>query len=328
MIIEKKTLKDYIILRTKSFYGDEKMKKVRYITLVFLGIIYFIGSVVLSFSEDQEKSSGLISLLPDVDTWSSTDKPESYYPENLFEYINGAAEIYLAYEFKELVVSQQQKDQSEKNVAVEIYDMGNETNAFGIYSAERYPDNQFIEMGIQGYIEEGTLNFLVDRYYIKLLCFECEDQSEEVLKEFSQKIVERVGKTGSLPPLLKAFPSKGLQLNSENFVLRNFMGYSFLHHGYSAKYKAEDLEFDCFIAEGKDNADAEEMLQKYLEAKKSQNVQTIELGHHVRDKYYHNIFISRVGRRLCGVIKIKDGSEDLGLDYLSALVENLKNMGM
>ena len=44
------------------------------------------------------------------------------------------------------------------------------------------------------------------------------------------------------------------------------------------------------------------------------------------DKYYHNIYISRVGKRLCGVIKIKDGSEALGLEYLSRLMKNLKNM--
>jgi len=255
-----------------------------------------------------------------------TEKPESYYPENLFEYINGAAEIYLAYEFKELIVVQQQKDQSEKNVAVEIYDMGNETNAFGIYSAERYPDNRFIKIGLQGYLEEGTLNFLVDRYYVKLLCFECEDQSEEVLKAFSQKIVERVGQSGNLPLLLKAFPSKGLESNSENFVLRNFMGYSFLHNGYAAKYKLNDLEFDCFIAEGKDDADATEMLKKYLEAKKSQNVQKIDSGYQIKDKYYHNIYMSKVGNRICGVIKIKDGSELLGLEYLNSLIENLENL--
>jgi hypothetical protein len=254
------------------------------------------------------------------------EKPESYYPENLFEYINGAAEIYLSYEFKELIVAQQQKDQSERNVAIEIYDMGNEKNAFGIYSAERYPDNRFIDIGLQGYLEEGTLNFLVDRYYVKLLCFECEEQSEDVLMVFSQDIVESVGHKGSLPTLLEAFPSKGLQSNSENFILRNFMGYSFLHNGYSAKYKLNDLEFDCFLAEGKNDADATEMMQKYLEVKKSQNVQKIDSGHHIRDKYYHNIYMSRVGNKLCGVIKIKDGSEDIGLEYLNTLIHNLKNM--
>ncbi|MGD9345094.1 MAG: hypothetical protein PVH84_04480 [Candidatus Aminicenantes bacterium] len=300
------------------------MENAKYKTCVLLAVIFILGSFLLA-SEDQ-KESGLISLLPELESWSMTEKPESYYPENLFEYINGAAEIYLAYEFKELIVAQQQKDQSEKNVAVEIYDMGTPTNAFGIYSAERYPDNRFIRMGLQGYVEEGTLNFLVNRYYIKLLCFECEDQSEEVLKAFSSKIVERVKEVGTLPSLLTAFPSKGLHPNSESFVLRNFMGYSFLHNGYSAKYRVGDLEFDCFIAEGEDKTDAEVMLQKYLEAKESPNVQKIDSGYHIKDKYYHNIYMARVDKWLCGVIKIEDGSEDVGLLYLKDLIQSLKNL--
>jgi hypothetical protein len=302
------------------------MKNNTYRICVVLVVVCLFGNSLLSAPADNEKQTKLPSLLPQVDSWSMAEKPESYYPENLFEYINGAAEIYLSYEFKELIVAQQQKDQSDRNVAIEIYDMGNEKNAFGIYSAERYPDNRFIDMGLQGYLEEGTLNFLVDRYYVKLLCFECEEQSEDVLMVFSQEIVESVGQKGNLPILLKAFPSKGLQSNSENFILRNFMGYSFLHNGYSAKYKLNDLEFDCFLAEGKNDADATEMLQKYLEAKKSQNVQKIDSGHHIRDKYYHNIYMSRVGNKLCGVIKIKDGSEDVGLEYLDTLIHNLKNM--
>lgn len=302
------------------------MENAKYKIFVLLVIICLLGSLSSGASEDQKESSGLISLVPELDSWSLTEKPESYYPENLFEYIDGAAEIYLSYEFKELLVAQQQKDQSETNVAIEIYDMGNATNAFGIYSAERYPDNRFMQIGLQGYIEEGTLNFLVSRYYIKLLCFECEEQSEEILKLFSQKIVERVGQLGKLPSLLSAFPSKGLRPNSESFVLRNFMGYSFLHHGYSAKYGVGGLEFDCFIAEGKDKTDAEEMLQKYLEAKESPSVEKIDSGYHIEDKYYHNIYIARVGKWLCGVIKIRDGSEDIGLQYLNNLIQNLKDI--
>jgi hypothetical protein len=77
-------------------------------------VVCLLGSSLWGAPEDQERPSGLLSLLPEVDSWIMAEKPESYYPENLFEYINGAAEIYLAYEFKELIVAQQQKGQSEK----------------------------------------------------------------------------------------------------------------------------------------------------------------------------------------------------------------------
>ena len=46
-----------------------------------------------------------------------------------------------AYDFQELIVGQYKKKSSEKSLSIEIYDMGNEKNSFGIYSAERFTDN-------------------------------------------------------------------------------------------------------------------------------------------------------------------------------------------
>jgi len=40
-------------------------------------------------------------------------------------------------------------------VTVDIYDMGNAQNAFGIYASERSPDNSFITLGAEGYTGRG-----------------------------------------------------------------------------------------------------------------------------------------------------------------------------
>ena len=204
--------------------------------------------------------------------------------------------------------------------------MSKATNAFGIYSAERFPDNQFISVGAQGYSEEGVLNFLSDRYYIKLLCFDCGDRSEEALLDFSKDIAGRIEGTPGFPALVKIFPEEGLKKNTEKFIFRNFMGYGFLHDGYSANYKVDEEEFDCFFIEGKDKDEADSMLKRYLDAKKSGKISKTRMGFHIKDKYYHNIYIVRVDRYLCGVMKIKDGSEKTGKDYLKRLVESLKKL--
>ncbi len=265
----------------------------------------------------------LTSLLPEVDTWSQTEEPQTYFPENLFEYINGAAEIYLSYDFHELIVAQYQKKGTDKQLAVEIYDMGTATTSFGIYSAERYSDNVFVPIGVQGYIEEGSLNFLVGRYYIKMLCFECGDTSELTLKEFAQGVTRLVKNPGGFPDLLQVFPEKGRQANSEKFILHNVMGYGFLHHGFIVNYRLEDLDFDCFVLVGKDAADAQNMQDKFLEAKGENQVREIPQGFVIQDKYYHNIYIVRVGHYLSGVMKIKEGKEKIGEDYLAFLKQKL-----
>jgi len=273
---------------------------------------------------EEEEVSSLHHLLPDVVTWKIPEAPQDYLPETLFEYINGAAEIYLSYDFKELTVGQYEKGDSNASLIIEIYDMGSEKNSFGIYSAERFPDSQFISLGNQGYLEEETLNFIVGKYYIKLLCFDSGEESANFLKLFSQEVVKRVKDKGNLPPVLDIFPKQGLVRNSEKFILRNFMGYSFFHNGYLANYKLEDLEFDCFLIEGKDAEDAQNMLNQYLKRKDEQSVQKTSSGYRIKDRYYHNIYLAIVENYLCGVMKIKDESLEVGDKYFGMLIESLK----
>ncbi len=290
----------------------------------FLLILFFSFLNAKGALLEEEGVSSLRFLLPDVVTWKIPEAPQDYFPEILFEYINGAAEIYLSYDFKELTVGQYEKGDSNASLIIEIYDMGNEINSFGIYSAERFPDSQFISLGNQGYLEEETLNFIVGKYYIKLLCFDSGEDSADFLKLFSQEVVKRVKDKGTLPPALAFFPKQGLVRNSEKFILRNFMGYSFLHSGYLANYKLEDLEFDCFLIEGENADDAQNMLKKYLEKKDKQSVEEISAGFRIKDRYYHNIYLARVESYLCGVMKIKDESLEVGDKYFGMLIESLK----
>lgn len=300
----------------------QKSKILCFSLVVLLVIIFF------SSHADQKGQVLLEALLPTVDGMESMESSQTYFPETLFEYINGAAEIYLSYDFKELIVAEYKKKDASDSIAVEIYDMGSHRNSFGIYSAERYPDNEFMILGTQGYMEEGALNFLVGRYYIKLLCFDCEERSDKWLRAFSDGIVNRVEDKGGFPVFLEVFPKEGLIPNTEKFILRNVMGYKFLHDGYVVSYRVKDLSFDCFLIEGKNSEDAIDMLKKYLEAKGAASVQKISSGYRVSDRYYHNIYLARVNNTICGVMKITDGFEEMGESYLEILVQSLKNRGL
>ncbi|MBA7477010.1 hypothetical protein ES707_12408 [subsurface metagenome] len=302
-----------------------RISKPKELLKLFLAfVLFFSFSNAKGALLEEEGVSSLHFLLPDVVTWKIPEAPQDYFPEILFEYINGAAEIYLSYDFKELTVGQYEKGDSNASLIIEIYDMGTEINSFGIYSAERFPDSQFISLGSQGYLEEETLNFIVGKYYVKLLCFDSGEDSADFLKLFSQEVVKRVKDKGTLPPALAFFPKQGLVRNSEKFILRNFMGYSFLHSGYLANYKLEDLEFDCFLMEGENADDAQNMLKKYLEKKGKQSVEKISAGFRIKDRYYHNIYLARVENYLCGVMKIKDESLEVGDKYFGMLIESLK----
>jgi len=263
-------------------------------------------------------------LLPELPAWELTEEAENYRAENLFEYINGAAEIYISYEFEELLVANFKLKGTETEMSVEIYDMGSPTNAFGIYSAERYPENTFISLGTQGYIESGALNFLASRYYIKLLCFEGGDSSDAHLNRFGDEMVRRIDSKMGFPEIMKIFPKQNRIANSEKYFLRNFMGYSFFHDGFSADYRLDDMEFVCILVVGKDDDDARKMLQAYVDAKSADALESLADAYHIRDRYYHNIYLGRINRYICGAMKIQDDRTGEGRRYLEEMMERLK----
>jgi len=270
------------------------------------------------------QSVSLESILPKLSSWELSEETESFIPESLFEYINGAAEIYISYDFKELIVAQYKIKGGEANISVEIYDMGTGENAFGIYGAERFPDNHFISVGVQGYIEDDTLNFLIGSYYVKLLCFDGEDKASKFLMAIAKNIVSRVEDRGNFPQLVEVFPKQGLIHNSEKYSLNNFLGYSFFNNGYLANYKIDDFEFDCFIIRAVDENSAKNMAESFLERKKDLPIEKRPFGFVIKDKYYHNIYLAVVKNYVCGVMKIKEGSEKIGVEYLGRLVKAIR----
>jgi hypothetical protein len=291
------------------------------------GLLLVLGLIFGPEARGQEASnSSLKALLPELTDWTLAEAPSSYLPGTLFEYIDGAAENYLSYGFRELIAANYKKGESKASLTAEVYDMGDELRAFGVYSSERYPESRFLKVGGQGYWEDGTLNFTAGRYYVKLLCFDCGPAAEAELTAIARQVERKTQGSGHLPELLGLFPTEGLIANSEKFVLQNVLGYGFLHHGYIANYKAQGQEFDLVIIQGNDGPDADDMVKRYLDAHKENRpgVRSTDPWHHVRDRYSGNIFIARSGNLILGVMRIKDGFEEIGKNYLALLLEAAK----
>jgi hypothetical protein len=291
--------------------------------IVLLALPFLLPPALIG---QEAERSPLHSLLPQISGWGFSEPPQGYLPSTLFEYINGAAENYLSFAFQELVVANYKRSGGPATLTLEIYEMGSDRNAFGIYSSERFPESRFLPLGNEAYYEPGTLNFVVGSKYVKLLCFDCGDGDEAVLRKFAGDLEAKVKEKGRLPELLRVFPSEGLVAHSEKFILHNVLGFAFLHDGFIAGYKDQGREFDLFIIEAKDEGEAAEMLSRYLEVQKknNQNPRPIPAGIWIKDRYAGNVYIARAGNLLLGVMRIQDGSEETGVRYLEALLDRAK----
>lgn len=256
---------------------------------------------------------------PEFAGWKLSGEIQTFESRTLYEYINGAADLYLAYDFEELKVAEYQNDRK-ANVTVDVFRHKTPNDAFGIYSQERLPNANYNDIGIQGYSEKEILNFLAGNYYVKISGFKME--SEEVLTSFAKKVAENLGEKGSLPSLLGSFPREGKVKNSEKYVARNFLGYSFLHSAFTADYEVTGRKFKLFIMEFEDKSECANMVQKYLEQTGKKEKSVAEGNYAISDPHHGPIDIIWKGNHIWGVLNLDN--TDLRLKYLKLFEEDLK----
>lgn len=214
------------------------------------------------------------AVLPDagaLNGWEMVSEPENYGPENLWDYINGQAEFYLNYGFLRVDTAEYRAVSGAPSVVVEIYQMAGPEEAFGIYAAERNPDDRSIEIGSGGYLGSNILNFWQGHNYIKLMSYETGVSDDAALTALAREISARSPAGSGVPEVLSYFPEEGRIEASERFIPRGFLGQGYLGRGYRVDYAlGSGGSFQLFLARLDSNDEARAALARYSEFMRSQ----------------------------------------------------------
>ena len=289
-----------------------------------LALLWAVGAFFWSGCASQNLADrGQTALFPRVEGWKLSGEVRVYAPETLYEYINGAAVGYLAYDFQELHVAEYRR-KKQASVLVEIYRHRTPAHAFGIYSQERPREGSYLNIGAQGYCEAPLLNFIVGDYYVKINGMGNPPADKAVLETFSHALVGNLGGKTCLPDVLACFPEELRQSNSEMFVARNFLGYGFLHSGYTAEYRLDDQTFRLFIIEGTDRQEWLEKGESYAEFTQYSHVLEEGRPHTFTDPYHGEITLAWKGNYIWGALDLTD-SQQLS-QYLTLIETELSKL--
>jgi hypothetical protein len=198
-------------------------------------------------------------LLPAPRAAGATAQEPRFYAADLYQYIDGAAEAFHMYDLVAMVHREYKAGDAE--ITVDIYDMGEPINAFGIYSAERSPENRYIQAGAEGYIDEHVLNFLQGSFYVKLSAFSDKGSAQPAMRSFAGEIAKRIGGAVALPSILAVFPAAGRVARSEKCVKRAPLGHEFLAPACTADYRFAGKQSSLLISTSADAAQAKKKLE-------------------------------------------------------------------
>ncbi len=179
--------------------------------------------------------------------WETLDQEYRYDRESLWEYINGAAELFISYGFRELIVLDVGKGDSA--LTISVYDMGSSLDAFGVFEREKpVGGKSIVGIGASAVMQPPYRGlFLKDRFYVKI-DIGGDDVSSEQLKQAMSDIAAGLPGTDELPAQLAALPEPGRKPGSVAFAGQNFMGLSELRNCLHAIYqKPDDTEYQLFV---------------------------------------------------------------------------------
>ncbi len=219
--------------------------------------ILFLGLLLIPFCTQAQEV-----VFPTPANWTSDGKVQNFNKENLYEHIDGAAEFYLSYGFESLSVAGFTNNGAE--LTIEVYDHADPLHAYGIYGMEKSPKAETKPVGLEGYGDATTFNFVAGKFYVKMSGMLLEKAAGFSLASLALEFSKTLCSKPEYPKVIGLFPKENLVPNTCQYIPTEFMGLGFLGSAVRAKYQADGTEVTLFILERADRAEVEQMVLKYI----------------------------------------------------------------
>ncbi len=183
--------------------------------------------------------------LPDqIGDWARQDAPERYDRETIFDYIDGAGEVYRSYGFSNVFIARYARAGTPE-ISLELFDMGTPEDAYGVFSYAREQE----EPGIGGGFERKgrVLCFWQDRFYVCVAADDGSEDSQTLLEDFARVFSQQLPASVARPAMVDLLPSEGLVAHSDRFF---HLHQSLNYHYYVARENVLNLtsETDAVLA--------------------------------------------------------------------------------
>ncbi len=246
---------------------------------------------------------------------------QTFEGEALFEHINGGAEIYHQYAFIEVATAYYLRGETE--ISVDIYRFASEDNAYGLYTTIR-PDNPaIVQLGVEGFATETTMDFVKGMYVVKLTGFEESPETASAIIDLARVVDGLIPGTTNRPGAFSLFPPDNRTVASDRIHAESFLGQSSLNTVYSQGYEMDSDTLILFLTEDpsgdKFQQWAEQAVTGEAVLEMSKDLPYDDKVLMIDDTYYGRIIAGTKGNLLLGMVNYDDKHRDFLIAWLATL---------
>jgi len=159
--------------------------------------------------EEKRKMNPEVSLPLEAGDWKWDEEEMKYDSRTLFKYIDGAAELYLAYGFQNLRVRRFGKS-NQPPLIVELYEMASSEDAYGVFSFEHQDEAVGIGQGSE--FGGGLLRFWKGKYFVSIYAEGEGVEVESGILKMGRATADSILTKGPEPKLVGFIPGKDFGL--------------------------------------------------------------------------------------------------------------------
>ncbi|MBW1998518.1 MAG: hypothetical protein JRJ29_11210 [Deltaproteobacteria bacterium] len=157
--------------------------------------------------------------------WRAKAGDQIFDSRTIFDYIDGAAEVYRAYDMQ-FCLSRRYTKSGAPDIILDIFDMGAPENAFGVFTHDQ--DGEELEIGQGALYRYGWLRFWKHRYFISIYPEEETGSSKRAVVDLGNVVTSLIPEKGRKPGILSLLPRKGLIRRSTRY----FRDHGILNYHY------------------------------------------------------------------------------------------------
>ena len=179
--------------------------KIESMNFIAAGLIALTVGGGLPMTDAQNaEAARLLALIPmEARGWKADGADQVFDRETIFEYIDGAGEVYRAFNMN-ILVSRRFKKAGQADVIVDLFDMGSSADAFGVFAHDL--DGEKRNLGQDCLYKAGLLQFWRGRFFASIFAESENPETEAVLSDLGRAISAATGPDGPRPDLLGLIP--------------------------------------------------------------------------------------------------------------------------
>lgn len=150
----------------------------------------------------------------EVGPFHATEPDEVYDTSGIYAYIDGAAEVYLAYGMRACLARRFHHPAG--GIVLDVFEMSDAGGAFGAFTYDR--EGEELDIGQGASLREGWLTFWQGRFFSSFTAEGEGAAHREGLLAIARAAAAAIAEHGELPELLGRLPADGLQTRSVRYL--------------------------------------------------------------------------------------------------------------